>query len=80
VLDTPWAAAAISDFAYPETRGERPPDLQATFEFGRAILRLAARDADVHKLRMEVMNLLKPRSVYRDPVLVERVRAIMAEA
>jgi len=80
VLDTPWAAAAISDFAYPETRGERPPDLQATFGFGRAILRLAARDADVHKLRMEVMNLLKPRSVYRDPALVERVRAIMAEA
>jgi len=80
VLDTPWAAAAISDFAYPETRGERPPDLQATFAFGRAIVQLAARDAEVHKLRMEVMNLLKPRSAFRDPALVARVRAVMAEA
>jgi 2-polyprenyl-6-methoxyphenol hydroxylase-like FAD-dependent oxidoreductase len=80
VLDTPWATAAIADFAYPETRGERPPDLAATLAFGRGIVRLSARDADVHKLRMEVMNLLKPRSVYRDPALVDRVRAIMAEA
>jgi hypothetical protein len=41
---------------------------------------LAARDADVHKLRLEVMNLLKPRSVYRDPDLIARVRAVMVEA
>jgi len=80
VLDTPWAMVAVSDFGYPQTRGERPPDLEGTLAFGRAILHLAARDAEVHKLRMEVMNLLKPRSVYRDPALVGRVRAIMAEA
>jgi len=80
VLDTPWAAAAVGDFVYPETRGDRPADLEATFSFGRAMVKLAARDAAVHKLRMEVMNLLKPRSVYRDPALVARVRAVMAEA
>ena len=80
VLDTPWAMAAVADFVYPETRGDRPPDLETTLRFGQAIARLAARDADVHKLRMEVMNLLKPRSVYRDPAFVARVRAVMAEA
>jgi 2-polyprenyl-6-methoxyphenol hydroxylase-like FAD-dependent oxidoreductase len=80
VLDTPWAVAAIGDFVYPETRGDRPADFEATLGFGRALVKLAARDADVHKLRMEVMNLLKPRSVYRDPALVARVRAVMAEA
>jgi len=80
VLDTPWALAAVADFVYPETRGERPPDLDATLRFAQGIMRLSARDADVHKLRMEVMNLLKPRSVYRDPSLLARVQAIMAEA
>jgi 2-polyprenyl-6-methoxyphenol hydroxylase-like FAD-dependent oxidoreductase len=80
VLDTPWALAAVSDFVYPDTRGARPPDLETTLKFGQAIVRLAARDAEIHKLRMEVMNLLKPRSVYRDPAVVARVRAVMAEA
>jgi 2-polyprenyl-6-methoxyphenol hydroxylase-like FAD-dependent oxidoreductase len=80
VLDTPWATAAVSDFVYPETRGDRPADLENTLKFGQAMVVLAARDADVHKLRLEVMNLLKPRSVYRDPDFVARVRAIMAEA
>jgi 2-polyprenyl-6-methoxyphenol hydroxylase-like FAD-dependent oxidoreductase len=80
VLDTPWATAAIADFVYPETRGDRPADLENTLKFGQAMVVLAARDAEVHKLRLEVMNLLKPRSVYRNPDLVARVRAVMAEA
>ena len=80
VLDTPWSSAAVSDFVYPETRGDRPADLENTLKFGQAMMVLAARDADVHKLRMEVMNLLKPRSVFHDPGLVARVRGVMAEA
>ena len=80
VLDTPWATAAVADFVYPETRGDRPADLESTLKFGQAMVALAARDADVHKLRLEVMNLLKPRSVYRDPDFVARVRGVMAEA
>jgi 2-polyprenyl-6-methoxyphenol hydroxylase-like FAD-dependent oxidoreductase len=80
VLDTPWSSAAISDFVYPETRGDRPADLENTLKFGQAMVVLAARDADVHKLRLEVMNLLKPRTVFRDPEFVARVRGVMAEA
>jgi len=80
VLDTPWSSAAISDFVYPETRGDRPADLENTLKFGQAMVVLAARDADVHRLRLEVMNLLKPRNVFRDPDLVARVRGVMAEA
>ena len=80
VLDTPWATAAIADFVYPETRGDRPADLENTLKFGQAMVVLAARDADVHKLRLEVTNLIKPRSVYRDPDFVARVHAVMAEA
>ena len=74
------ATAAVADFIYPKTRGERPPDIEKTLKFGFALNRLAGRDADVHRLMLEVRHLLKPRSVYRDPALVERVRAVMAEA
>ena len=41
--------------------------------------KLAARDPAVHKLTAEVQNLLKPRSVYQDPAIVQRVMAILAE-
>jgi len=55
-------------------------DIAATLKFGAALTRLAAEDPAVHRLTMEVQHLLKPRSVYRDPKLIERVLAKMAEA
>lgn len=36
-------------------------------------------DQAVHKLTAEVQNLLKPRSGYQDPALVQRVIGIMTE-
>jgi len=42
--------------------------------------RLAAHDAAVHKLLFEVLHLLKPQSVLREPELVERVKAFAAQA
>jgi 2-polyprenyl-6-methoxyphenol hydroxylase-like FAD-dependent oxidoreductase len=77
LVDTPWAAAAIPDFAHPETRGERPADFEQTLRFGMALGKLAARDPAVHRLTSEVQHLLRPRSVYRDPELVQRVLAVM---
>jgi 2-polyprenyl-6-methoxyphenol hydroxylase-like FAD-dependent oxidoreductase len=79
LLETPWSVAML-DFAFPETRGQRPADFDATLKFGIALTRLAAEDPAVHRLTMEVQHLLKPRSVYRDPKLIERVLAKMAEA
>ena len=79
LLETPWSVA-ILDFALPDTRGQRPADFDTTLKFGIALTRLAAEDPAVHKLAAEVQNLLKPRSVYRDPALVQRVLAKMAEA
>jgi hypothetical protein len=79
LIETPWSVA-IFDFAFPDTRGQRPADFETTLKFGIALTRLAAEDPDVHKLTAEVQNLLKPRSVYRDPALVQRVLAKMAEA
>ena len=79
LIETPWSVA-ILDFAFPDTRGQRPADFETTLKFGIALSRLAAEDPAVHKLTAEVQNLLKPRSVYRDPALVQRVFAKMAEA
>jgi 2-polyprenyl-6-methoxyphenol hydroxylase-like FAD-dependent oxidoreductase len=79
LIDTPWSVAML-DFAFPDTRGQRPPDFETTLKFGIALTRLAAEDPAVHKLTAEVQHLLKPRSVYLDPALVKRVFAKMAEA
>jgi 2-polyprenyl-6-methoxyphenol hydroxylase-like FAD-dependent oxidoreductase len=79
LIETPWSVA-ILDFVFPETRGKRPADFETTLRFGIALTRLAAEDPAVHRLTVEVQHLLKPRSVYRDPTLMQRVFAKMAEA
>jgi 2-polyprenyl-6-methoxyphenol hydroxylase-like FAD-dependent oxidoreductase len=78
IIDTPWLSAVIPDFVHPETRGERPADFEQTLRFGLALGRLAAREADVHRLTAEVQHLLKPRSVYQDPTLIARVMAVLS--
>jgi 2-polyprenyl-6-methoxyphenol hydroxylase-like FAD-dependent oxidoreductase len=77
IVDTPWAQAAIPDFVHPDTRGERPADFEQTLKFGMALGKLAASDPAVHRLTSEVQHLLKPRSVYRDPELVQKVMAVL---
>jgi 2-polyprenyl-6-methoxyphenol hydroxylase-like FAD-dependent oxidoreductase len=79
LIETPWSVAVL-DFALPGTRGERPADFETTLKFGMALTRLAAEDPVVHKLTAEVQHLLKPRSAYRDPALLQRVLAKMTEA
>jgi 2-polyprenyl-6-methoxyphenol hydroxylase-like FAD-dependent oxidoreductase len=79
LIETPWSVAML-DFAFPETRGQRPADFETTLKFGIALTRLAAEDPDVHKLTLEVQHLLKPRSAYRDPALMQRVLEKMTDA
>jgi hypothetical protein len=80
LIEAPWMLAAVSDFAFPETQGQCPADLQHSLAFRRALNRLAAGDPAVHKQIFEVQHLISPPSVLREPILVERVRAVMAEA
>jgi hypothetical protein len=40
-------------------------------------LQLAVSDPAVHKLTLAVQHLLEPQSVYGEPALVERVRAVI---
>ena len=68
------------DLVYPETSGTRPDNFGETLKFGAGVVRLASRDPEVHKLFVEVQQLLKPNSAFREPNFVERVKAVMAEA
>ncbi len=77
LADTPWWNAAVPDLVHPETTGERPPNFADALQYGAALRRLAAEDADVYRLLLEVQHLLKPRSALGDPALVARVRAAM---
>ena len=80
LIETPWALAAVPDLAHPKAEGERPKDLEQRLEFSEALNQLAAEDPAVHKLLFEVLHLLKPRSALNEPDLVERVKAVMADA
>jgi hypothetical protein len=80
LIETPWASAAIPDFAHPATEGQRPPDLDRRLQFGRALNQLAAEDPAVHRQMLEVQHLIKPGSTLFDPDLVRRVQRVMAQA
>jgi flavin-dependent dehydrogenase len=78
LIADPWAMSAIPDFVYPDTIGERPPDLVDRLNFQRALGRLAARDTEIHKLLVEIRHVLKPLSLLDDPSIVRRVEEEMA--
>jgi len=73
LIADPWAMSAIPDFIYPETTGVRPKDLGERLNFQKGLGRLAARDAAVFELLMDVRNLLKPFNVLDDPSIVGRI-------
>ena len=75
VVATPWTLAANSDFAYPQTKGERPPDARKSGRYFRALAGLKAEDMDVYKLVTEVLQLARPISELREEPLRSRVEA-----
>ncbi len=80
ILADPWAMSAIPDFIYPETVGERPPDLEDRLNFLSALSRLTARDVELYELFMEIRHLLKPLTLLDDPSIVTRVKEEIADA
>jgi hypothetical protein len=79
LLETPWGVA-MADLVYPQTRGERPPDLEKRLQYTHALMRLAAEDAEADKILAEVRSLLKPQSALHEPELASRVMSMMAPA
>jgi len=75
VVNTPWMLAAHSDFAYPQTKGERPSGLNDSDQYMMAIEILSADDIEVQRLIWEVFNLAKPFSaLWEEPL---RSRALV---
>ena len=78
LIEQPWAMSAIPDFIYPQTRGQRPGDLEYRLKSQVALARIATRDPSVYELLSEVRHLLKPLVALDDPELVRRVNAEVA--
>ena len=66
-------------FGHPETSGVRPKDLQERLKFQKKSGRLAARDASVFQLLIEVRHLLKPLTALEDPSIVSRTEEEVAQ-
>jgi 2-polyprenyl-6-methoxyphenol hydroxylase-like FAD-dependent oxidoreductase len=75
VIATPWALAAAQDFAYPETKGIRPKNMQESARYLAEVGRLAVEDIDVRRLVTEVFHLVKPLSALFDEPVRNRVAA-----
>ena len=52
----------------------------AVKRYGAAMLKVAAEDPLVHKVLLEVQNLVRPPSALQVPEIVGRVKAAMATA
>jgi hypothetical protein len=78
VLEAPWSVA-VSDLIYPETTGTRPETFERSMQFAAGLMRLAVADPAIHKLVVEVQQLLKSPSVYNDPELHRRVAEVMSK-
>jgi 2-polyprenyl-6-methoxyphenol hydroxylase-like FAD-dependent oxidoreductase len=79
LIADPWAMSAIPDFIYPDTIGERTPDLQERLNFQRALGRLAVLDAEIYKLLVEIRHVLKPLSLLDESSIVKRVKEEIAD-
>jgi flavin-dependent dehydrogenase len=78
-ISAPWTLAANFDFAYPQTRGERPPGLAEGAGYFAALDSLQAEDIDVQRLVTEVFQLTKPISALREEPLLSRILARLQE-
>jgi 2-polyprenyl-6-methoxyphenol hydroxylase-like FAD-dependent oxidoreductase len=79
VIASPWILAASSDFAYPQTTGERPPNMQEGARYFAALDSLVTEDPDVHRLLVEVFQLARPLWDLTTEPLLSRVLARQEE-
>jgi 2-polyprenyl-6-methoxyphenol hydroxylase-like FAD-dependent oxidoreductase len=78
IIAPAWASS-VRELAFPGATGERPPDFAEHMQFTAALVLLAVRDAQVHRLWAEVTHLVRPPSVFQAPELRAPIGAIMAE-
>lgn len=74
---TPWDLAAGFDFAFPQTRGERPVGIEERARYFAVLDRLQTEDPEIRRLMTEVFHLVRPLSALLEEPLRSRVRAQM---
>jgi 2-polyprenyl-6-methoxyphenol hydroxylase-like FAD-dependent oxidoreductase len=77
IISAPWVLAAGADFAYAQTKGERPPNMAQSASYFAALDALQTEDVEVQRLMTEVFQLTKPLSVLSEEPLRSRVMARM---
>jgi 2-polyprenyl-6-methoxyphenol hydroxylase-like FAD-dependent oxidoreductase len=75
---TPWNLGAGFDFAFPQTRGKRPPGIEERARYFAALDRLASEDSEVRRLMAEVFHLVQPLSILQQEPLRSRVHSRIA--
>ncbi len=75
VISAPWILAANFDFAYPKTKGERPPAMEEGARYFAVLDALQGEDIEVQRLLLEVFQLMKPLSALWDEPIRNRVFA-----
>jgi 2-polyprenyl-6-methoxyphenol hydroxylase-like FAD-dependent oxidoreductase len=75
IVLTPWTLAAHQDWAFPQTHGDRPADLEEEAQYFAALDALTAEDVEVYRLLVDVFHLVKPLSALHAEPLRRRVVA-----
>lgn len=73
IIETPWAIAAGSDFAFPGVTGPRPAGTGVVNWYLDRVHRAASTDRIVCRAFFDVANLLRPASTLFSPRIVARV-------
>jgi 2-polyprenyl-6-methoxyphenol hydroxylase-like FAD-dependent oxidoreductase len=74
---TPWNLAAGFDFAFPQTRGERPAGTEERARYFAILDRLQIEDPEIRRLMTEVFHLVRPLSALLEEPLRSRILAQM---
>jgi 2-polyprenyl-6-methoxyphenol hydroxylase-like FAD-dependent oxidoreductase len=75
IVRTPWTLAAHQDWAFPQTQGDRPADLEEDAQYFAALDALTADDVEVYRLLVDVFHLVKPLSALHEESVQRRVFA-----
>ncbi|MGA2411614.1 MAG: FAD-binding monooxygenase [Candidatus Binataceae bacterium] len=75
VIAAPWILASGFDFTFPQTKGERPPNMSEGAAYFRALDALSADDPEVHRTLLEVFQLVRPLMTLWQEPLFSRVNA-----
>jgi 2-polyprenyl-6-methoxyphenol hydroxylase-like FAD-dependent oxidoreductase len=84
VIATPWILASAFDFAFPQTKGERPPNMSEGAAYFGALDALTAEDPEVHRTVLEVFQLARPLlALWQEPLfsrVTEKIRERSAKS